>query len=306
MISLLAHTTPTTGTTNLISADSSKIASDAYQPSNHHKSSSSTSPPAFDMSHFDRTLVVIVHFLIVVAESMRHCSPEETFKLKKLVYELVKLNPRNSKRSALIHLASSRESSSVIKNHTLSSFPSTQVLKLLLECGADSNALDSENNSPLHLAAANRTQLTTAVVPPPPPPPPTNDPHPGIAQPLAPADEHDIDNNNINAPINPNVVVNNEAVLDPVPMPISPSSPSANSERDNLIFLLLNSGTHLDACNSHGKTAADLYKGGKMYQIINPINFLNLQCLAAKVIQKNKIEYKHALTEKLANFVAIH
>jgi ankyrin repeat protein len=117
------------------------------------------------MSHFDRTLVVIVHFLIVVAESMRHCSPEETFKLKKLVYELVRLNPRNSKRSSLIHLASSRDSSSVIKNHTLSSFPSTQVLRLLLECGADANALDAENNSPLHLAAANRTQLTTGVAP---------------------------------------------------------------------------------------------------------------------------------------------
>ena len=117
------------------------------------------------MSHFDRTLVVIVHFLIVVAESMRHCSPEEMFQLKKLVYELVKLNPRNSKQSSLLHLASSRDSSSIIKNHTLSSFPSTEVLRLLLECGADSNAMDGERNSPLHLAAANRTQLTTAVPP---------------------------------------------------------------------------------------------------------------------------------------------
>ena len=84
------------------------------------------------------------------------------------------------------------------------------------------------------------------------------------------------------------------------------AGPSLNSERDKLIFLLLNSGTHLDACNAAGKTAADLYKGGKMYQIINPINFLSLQCLAAKVIQSNRIEYRSSLTEELANFVSIH
>jgi len=97
----------------------------SYTQTNSTSKSSGTSPSpaAFDMSHFDRTLVVIVHFLIVVAESMRHCSPEEMFKLKKLVYELVKLNPKNSKMSSLLHLASSRDSSSIIKNHTLSSFP---------------------------------------------------------------------------------------------------------------------------------------------------------------------------------------
>lgn len=240
---------------------------------------STKSPAAFDMSHFDRTLVVIVHFLIVVAESMRHCSPEEMFKLKKLVYELVKLNPKNSKMSSLLHLASSRDSSSIIKNHTLSSFPSTEVLKLLLECGADSNAVDAEGNSPLHLAASNRTQLSTV--------PPIPQPEPEAGQ--------NIENNQAGP------AQNNAAAAD-----VSPQSPIINNERDKLIFLLLNSGTHLDACNSHGKTAADLYKSGKMYQIINPINYLNLQCLAAKVLQKHKIEYREHLTEKLANFVDIH
>jgi hypothetical protein len=46
------------------------------------KSTATTSGSAsFDIAHFDRTLVVIVHFLIVVAESLRHCSPEDTFKV---------------------------------------------------------------------------------------------------------------------------------------------------------------------------------------------------------------------------------
>jgi len=237
----------------------------------------------FDMSHFDRTLVVIVHFLIVVAESMKHCSPEEMFKLKKLVYELVKLNPKNSKLSSLLHLASSRESSSIIKNHTLSSFPSTEVLKLLLECGADSNALDSEKNSPLHLAASNRTQLSTAVVPP-------------AAAPAEPAAAQE--------PPDDGDAVQEAAAGAPAASP--PTQPIINNERDKLIFLLLNSGTHLDACNEHGKTAADLYKGGKMFQIINPTNYLNLQCIAAKTLKKHKIEYRQHVSEKLAEFVDIH
>jgi ankyrin repeat protein len=196
--------------------------------------------------------VVIVHFLIVVAESLKHCSPEETFKLKKLVYELIKLNPKNSKNLTLLHLASSKESSTIIKNHTLNSFPSVDVLQLLLECGANPNILDNEHNTALHLAAGNRSTSTSTS------------------------------------------------------SSSSPSSSSSINERDKIIHLLLNAGTHLDACNINNKTASDLYKGGKLYNIINPVNYLTLQCLAAKVIQKHKIPYNDALTTKLANFVSIH
>lgn len=207
-----------------------------------------------ETGHFDRTLVVIVHFLCVVADSLRYCSPEETYKLKKLVYALVKLDPKSTaaKMSGLIHLASTRDSSSIIKNHTLSSFPSAQVLKLLLECGADPHSLDADKNSPLHLAAANR--------------------HFGPSSTSSP----------------------------------SSSSSQTGSERDKIILLLLNSGAHLDQCNAYGKTPADLYKNGKLYQVVNPINYLSLQCLCAKVIQKHKLPYKDQLTPKLAAFVAIH
>lgn len=253
-----------------------------------------TSQITFDMAHFDRTLVVIVHFLIVVAESLKHCSPEETYKLKKLVYELIKLNPTNSKQSTLLHLASSRDSSAIIKNHTLSSFPSCQVLKLLLECGADPNSLDGERNSPLHLAAANR--------------------HSSLTSASASSASHSLPVVNVNAAATAAVSSNQQQPIavenhqNAAQNNIHPPPPtiSLNCERDKLICLLLNAGTHLDACNVNNKTASDLYKGGKMYQVINPINYLTLQCLAAKVIQKNKIAYREHLTSKLANFVAMH
>jgi hypothetical protein len=249
-----------------------------------------------EIAHFDRTLVVIVHFLIVVAESLKYCSPEENFKLKKLVYELVKLNPKNSKKSTLLHLAASRESSSVIKNHILSSFPSTEALKLLLECGSDSNAVDSERNTALHLAASNRNfpSLISSIA--------TNVPPIANPNPNPPSNPIDINNQNNNE----ETAANNNNVNPVLPTQSSPTSGNISSERDKIICILLNAKTHLDACNIHGKTAADLYKGGKMFQVINPINYLNLQCLAAKVIQKNKIPYKEHLTSKLANFVSMH
>ncbi|CAF0811407.1 unnamed protein product [Brachionus calyciflorus] len=227
----------------LVVADEKEEKEDATTPSANGQLQN------FEYGHFDRTLVVVVHFLVVVAESLKHCSPEESFKLKKLVYELIKLAPKNSKMSSLIHLASSRDSSSVIKNHTLNSFPSAQVLNLLLECGADPNVIDGDGNTALHLAALNRN-ITT--------------------------------------------------------VPSENSEGPTLSERDKIIKLLLTSGTHLDTCNLFGKTAADLYKGGKMYQSISPINFTSLQCLAAKTIKKYNIEYKEHLTPKLANFVSIH
>jgi ankyrin repeat protein len=265
----------------------SQSASNINESTNAETTAAPTSTPQinFDMAHFDRTLVVIVHFLVVVAESLKHCSPEETYKLKKLVYELIKLNPKNSKNSTLLHLASSRDSSSIIKNHTLSSFPSTEVLKLLLECGADPNSLDGERNSPLHLAAANRNSpLTSSSV-----------------TTLVTNNQNNA-NNNANAAVN----IGGAAASAPSGGTLANNNIVLNSERDKLICLLLNAGTHLDACNIHGKTAADLYKGGNMYNVVNPINHLTLQCLAAKVIQKYKIPYREYLTSKLANFVSIH
>jgi ankyrin repeat protein len=191
-----------------------------------------------------------------------------------------------------MHLASSRESSSIIKNHTLSSFPSTDVLKLLLECGADPNALDLERNSPLHLAAANRqASLASFSSPISPPPLPTADQNSSTSSPSSPT---------------ANSLLSSTATATATATTTGQTTLYVYSERDKLIHLLLNSGSHLDSINVHGKTAADLYKNGKMYQIINPINYLTLQCLAAKVIKKYDIAYENQLTTKLSNFVAIH
>ncbi len=127
------------------------------------------------------------------------------------------------------------------------------MLRLLIECGADVDARDSDANTCLHLAVSNRSVAATTTV------------------------GNQIPNNN------------------------------ERNERDKLILLLLSSGAHLDAVNNHGRTANDLYKGNpKLYSLINPINYLSLQCLTAKVIKKHNIAYKDCLNMKLASFVDIH
>ncbi|NWH47501.1 FEM1C protein, partial [Fregata magnificens] len=107
------------------------------------------------------------------------------------------------------------------------------ITAILVECGADVNVRDSDNNSPLHIAALNN--------------------HPDIMN------------------------------------------------------LLIKSGSHFDATNSHKQTASDLLDEKEIAKnLIQPINHTTLQCLAARVIVNHNIYYTGHIPEKLENFVSLH
>ncbi|XP_041652615.1 protein fem-1 homolog B [Cheilinus undulatus] len=80
------------------------------------------------------------------------CSDEERARINKHIYDLIQLDPRSREGSSLLHLAIS-SSTPVDDFHTndVCSFPSAQVTKLLLDCGAQVNAVDHEGNTPLHV-----------------------------------------------------------------------------------------------------------------------------------------------------------
>ncbi|KAM6973172.1 protein fem-1 homolog B [Aplochiton taeniatus] len=80
------------------------------------------------------------------------CGEEERAHLNKQIYNLIQLDPRSREGSSLLHLAIS-SSTPVDDFHTndVCSFPNAQVTKLLLDCGAQVNAVDHEGNSPLHV-----------------------------------------------------------------------------------------------------------------------------------------------------------
>nr|XP_023670921.1 protein fem-1 homolog B [Paramormyrops kingsleyae] len=95
----------------------------------------------------------IFTFLYLVCISTKtQCSDEERARINKQIYNLIQLDPRSRDGSSLLHLAIS-SSTPVDDFHTndVCSFPSAQVTKLLLDCGAQVNAVDQEGNSPLHI-----------------------------------------------------------------------------------------------------------------------------------------------------------
>ncbi|KAE8295906.1 Protein fem-1-like protein B [Larimichthys crocea] len=80
------------------------------------------------------------------------CSDEERARINKHIYNLIQLDPRSREGASLLHLAIS-SSTPVDDFHTndVCSFPSAQVTKLLLDCGAQVNAVDHDGNTPLHV-----------------------------------------------------------------------------------------------------------------------------------------------------------
>ena len=76
----------------------------------------------------------------------------QKFSFNKLVYRLVRCQPKTETGQTLLHL-SVKECTSEIDEDLFSQFPSIAVVELLLECGANVNAVDSEHNTALHLCS---------------------------------------------------------------------------------------------------------------------------------------------------------
>ena len=179
--------------------------------------------------------MIILHLICLLTKLLPHLSTEETHQVKKAVFKFIKVDARGRGGQTPLHLACSRESSAVGR-YPICQFPSAEVVQLLLECGADIEAQDNEDNFPLHTAAVNKP----------------------------------------------------------------PAKPQ-------VITTLLENGAHLDAVNADDRTFADLVKPRQpVHEVVNVLKFTNLQCLAAKVIQKNNIPHEGHLPRKLSGFVELH
>jgi hypothetical protein len=107
------------------------------------------------LDSYDKMLRIITHLLHLVT---RLQNSESDFNLRKRIHHIVhKIDPRSTAGDTLLHL-------SVMKNNTLKSqnlfeegqyafFPSFDVTKLLIECGAKINAMNTNASTPLHTAS---------------------------------------------------------------------------------------------------------------------------------------------------------
>ena len=76
--------------------------------------------------------------------------------------------------------------------------------------------------------------------------------------------------------------------------------------RSEVIRTLLKNGAHLDMCNNDRKTPMQLIRGMSINDIVSPLNYLTLQCLAARKIVKCGIPYKGHIPKKLESFIRMH
>ncbi|XP_068245458.1 protein fem-1 homolog A-like [Palaemon carinicauda] len=76
----------------------------------------------------------------------------------------------------------------------------------------------------------------------------------------------------------------------------------------DMLEALLAAGAHLDATNALGESFESLRasRGEKLHQIVNPVRYTSLQCLAASTIRRHGIPYKGLLHDQLARFADMH
>lgn len=106
----------------------------------------------------DKVLRIITHLMHLATRlAPRQASPAADMEMRRRIHHILhRVNPRTTGGDSLLHL-------SVMKNNTLKSqledgqyafFPSLEVAKLLVECGADANATNATADTPLHTASA--------------------------------------------------------------------------------------------------------------------------------------------------------
>ena len=108
-----------------------------------------------DDGNFNRLMIVIMHLISSIVRSMDKMTEDQKSTLKQMTYRLVRLSPVGSKKLSLLHMACSKDTSTVGR-YPVCTFPDLSVVELLLEVGASTNLSDTDGNTPLHIAANNK------------------------------------------------------------------------------------------------------------------------------------------------------
>ncbi|XP_062814947.1 protein fem-1 homolog A [Anolis carolinensis] len=186
--------------------------------------------PVADCAQFTKALAIILH-LVFLLEKVE-CSPEQEHQKRQTIYRLLKCNPRGKNGFTPLHMAVDKDTTAVGR-YPVGKFPSLHVVNLLLECGADPDGRDYDNNTPLHVAARNNCPL--------------------------------------------------------------------------IMSALMEAGAHMDATNAYKQTAYELLDEKLLTKaMMQPFNYVTLQCLAARALDKHKIPYKGFIPEELEAFIELH
>lgn len=98
-------------------------------------------PGERDLTYYHRTLGIIIHLIFLLAKIQPQLNCLQDHALKKSLYDLVRLNARSKNGYTLLHLACTRDSTT-LSRYPICTFPSTEVIRLLLDVGADPESTD--------------------------------------------------------------------------------------------------------------------------------------------------------------------
>ena len=76
--------------------------------------------------------------------------------------------------------------------------------------------------------------------------------------------------------------------------------------RPEVVTILLNNGAHLDACNAERRNAMQLLHNVAIHDIVPPVQYISLQCLAAKTIVEHGIPFHGQVPHRLETFILMH
>jgi hypothetical protein len=108
-----------------------------------------------------KALAVILHLLYLLEKV--ECSAAQEHLKHQTVYRLLKCAPRGRNGFTPLHMAVDKDTTNVGR-YRVGVFPSLPVLRVLLDCGADPDGRDYDNNTPLHIAAQNNCPAAMAAL----------------------------------------------------------------------------------------------------------------------------------------------
>eukprot|EP00096_Caligus_rogercresseyi_P001274 TRINITY_DN1203_c0_g1_i1.p1 TRINITY_DN1203_c0_g1~~TRINITY_DN1203_c0_g1_i1.p1 ORF type:complete len:701 (+),score=220.98 TRINITY_DN1203_c0_g1_i1:573-2675(+) len=130
--------------------------------SSSESASSQNSSQERDITYFNRAIIIILHLVCLFTKLLSHLSPQQIHQVKKAVYNFLKLGAKGRNGASPLHLACTKDSTSVGR-YPICTFPSLEAISLLIECGADPNAVDRAGNTPLHAAAASQSNSSSGA-----------------------------------------------------------------------------------------------------------------------------------------------
>ncbi|XP_014667843.1 PREDICTED: protein fem-1 homolog C-like [Priapulus caudatus] len=116
-----------------------------------------------DATHFGRTLVITIHLVCILCRVQSQTTRPQEHALKQAVYNFLRLKVTGPRDWTPLHYACSKQTSTVGR-YPVCGFPSLDVVTLLLEVGAATDAPDAEGNTPLHVAAVNTTNGNVEIM----------------------------------------------------------------------------------------------------------------------------------------------